>query len=435
MQLPRINYHLKITIYSWFARVISAVLQFINLKLFLDYLGVDNYALIVVLISIQSYFMIMDMSLGYGLQNYITKARTKFKNIDIVASTVLIGTVFFVLFFGGFACVFSNFVTTFIFSNFQKLAIDLNSLFILSASIFMLSTFANLSIRILYATHQGHIPNILTAIASVISTILILLAIKYNLFDTLKLFASIAIIILPNVLLLLISLFLLSKQYNFSIYKFNFRIFKILYKKSLYFWFIGLLALFVLQVDYLILAKTVSSVEIVTYNILVKIYSVFYMFFTTALLTLWPILTEAYHKNDFQLMKNYIKKYLYYGFIFYFFVGIAILISKDFILELLTNGAIALSIQLVLFYTIYQVVAIWVGTFATVLQSIGDTKYLAIWTFIQASITIPLEYYLSLHYGLQGLIWALIISFAVTGAIALPLRVKLKLQGVNKNVY
>ena len=51
----------------------------INLKLFLNYLGVDHYALIVVLISIQSYFMIMDMSIGYGLQNYITKAKVKSK--------------------------------------------------------------------------------------------------------------------------------------------------------------------------------------------------------------------------------------------------------------------------------------------------------------------------------------------------------------------
>ncbi len=411
MQSLRINYHLKITIYSWISRIIGAILQFINLKLFLNYLGVDHYALIVVLISIQSYFMIMDMSLGYGLQNYITKAKVKSKNIDIVASTVLLGTVFFVLFFGGIACVFSNFITTFIFSNFQQVAVDLNSLFIFSAAIFMIGTFANLSIRILYATHQGHIPNILTAIASMISTILILLAIKYNLFDTFRLFASVAIITLPSVLLLLISLFFLSKQYHFSMYKVKYRILKILYLKSMYFWFIGLLALFVLQVDYLILAKTVTSTDIVTYNILVKIYSVFYMFFTTALLTLWPILTEAYHKNDFQSMKNYIKQYLYYGFIFYFFVGITIFISKDFILELLTNGAIILSIQLVLFYTIYQIIAIWVGTFATVLQSIGDTKYLAVWTFIQACITIPLEYCLSLHYGLEGLVWALIISF------------------------
>jgi len=428
MKILKINNHLKITVYSWISKVISAALQFLNLKLFLVYLGIDNYALIVVLINVQSYFMIMDMSIGYGLQNYFTKAVSKSKNVDIVGSTALFITILTILILGGVACISSNFITKFLFSNLQATSVNLNSLFIFSACIFMANAFANLSTRILYATHQGHIPNILTAIANITSIILVLLITKFSNFNELKLFISIAIITLPNVLLSLTALVLLAKKYNFSILKVKLRIIKILYCKSIYFWIIGLLALFILQVDYLILAQTVTPSDIVTYNILSKIYSVFYILFTTALLTLWPILTQEYHKNNFQEMKAYIRKYLYLGFIFYIIVGIIVLISKDFILEFLAKGTITLTVQLILFYTLYQVIAIWVGMFATVLQSIDDTKFLAIWTFIQALITIPLEYYLSLHYGVLGLILALIISFSVTGAIALPLRVKYKLR-------
>lgn len=431
MKWSRMSHHSKITIYSWLSRIISSGLQFINLKLFLDYLGIEHYAIIVILISLQSYFMVMDLSIGYSLQNYITKANTKLKKIDIVGSTAFVAVVVSTLILGTFTFIFSNLITEFLFINFKNIKIDFHTLFIFSAAIFMLGTLANLTIRTLYASHQGHIPNIITAIASGTSTILILIATYSHYLNGFKLYVSIVIMAVPNTLLLLIFLLRLYNKYDFSIFKFNIKIAKRLYYRSIHFWLIGLLALLVLQVDYLILAKTVNSTEIVTYNILTKIYSVFYMLFTTALLTLWPVLTEAYHKNEFEKMTKYIKKYILIGMLFYIFVGITVLLLNDFIVDLLTNGKVLLNYPTIIKYTVYQMLGIWVGVFATVLQSIGDTKFLAFWTFIQACITIPLEYFLSLNYGIDGLILALIISFLCTGAVALPLRVKYKLQGTN----
>lgn len=429
--------HVHITFYSWMAKIVGSLLQFMNIKLLLHYLDITSYSILAIVFSLQSYFLIMDLSVGFVFQNYISKKNTYLKNdFSIVGSSVFYAVIFSVLLFGTVIVFCSDMIINFLFSSYEIEKGQLKILFYAVCFVFSVGTIGNLSNKILYAIHQGHIPNILLAIASFCTTV-ILVALNYFhvLLGNYQLAGVFIAFCIPNSFLLIFVLIVLYQKYGFSIKKIKLKIMKVFYWKALPFWYIGLLALFVLQIDYLILAKTANPSEIASYNILVKIYSVFYILFNTALLTLWPRLSELYYQQDDVSIKYYLKRYIVYGIVFFIGTSVFLVYFMDIILNVLTNGKVLISYKTVLLYGFYQIIAVWVGVFAIFLQSINDTKFIAFWTFIQAIITLPLEYILSSSFGINGLIIALIVSFLLTGACALPLRTQFKLKRIFSNVH
>ena len=81
--------HLKVTITSWISIGLSSLANFFAIKFILPYLGVDGYAVYVILFSFISWGMLTDFGIGQSLQNYISEFRVKKQDYQHYIDTTL----------------------------------------------------------------------------------------------------------------------------------------------------------------------------------------------------------------------------------------------------------------------------------------------------------------------------------------------------------
>jgi Na+-driven multidrug efflux pump len=86
------------------------------------------------------------------------------------------------------------------------------------------------------------------------------------------------------------------------------------------------------------------------------------------------------------------------------------------------NMTIVVPTGFLLLWAAYITVRIWSDTFFIVLQSFGDTDALRRYMMFQAPISIGLQWILGTHFGMEGLLIGIALSFILTCAWYLPLR-------------
>ena len=100
---------------------------------------------------------------------------------------------------------------------------------------------------------------------------------------------------------------------------------------------------------------------------------------------------------------------------------IFVYIFKNFIVKILApDMSFSLNLSFFILFSLYYTLRVISDTYAMFLQSINVLKIFWIYTPIQAAISITAQYFLSLKYGLNGIILGLILSFIFTSAWILP---------------
>ena len=79
---------------------------------------------------------------------------------------------------------------------------------------------------------------------------------------------------------------------------------------------------------------------------------------------------------------------------------------------------------LILLLGLYQMVRVWSDTFAMVLQSMNALSHFWLWMPVQALLSIALQWLLAPAYGVYGVVFGLIVSFALTMVWVLPLALR-----------
>ena len=69
---PRINLSIGT---AWVGRVITVIIQLLGIPILLRYLNANEYAFLMVLISLQAWAMLGDLGISNALQNKIAKQR------------------------------------------------------------------------------------------------------------------------------------------------------------------------------------------------------------------------------------------------------------------------------------------------------------------------------------------------------------------------
>ena len=103
-------------------------------------------------------------------------------------------------------------------------------------------------------------------------------------------------------------------------------------------------------------------------------------------------------------------------------IGIlGVYLFKDYVLKILApNLNIAVGLIFFVLFIIYYIMRVISDTYAMFLQSVNYLKIFWIYTPFQALISISAQYFLSLKYGIYGIILGLIISFLLTSAWICP---------------
>jgi O-antigen/teichoic acid export membrane protein len=102
---------------------------------------------------------------------------------------------------------------------------------------------------------------------------------------------------------------------------------------------------------------------------------------------------------------------------------VVVMAGSSTIFGLLTSGkSIELPTSFMILWGVLLAVRMWSDSFYTVLQSIGETNILRKYLVCQAFISVVLQWTLGERFGMEGVLVAIILSFALTCVWYLPLK-------------
>ena len=413
--------HIKVAISAWISRIGIAIVQIFTIRMLTSYLGEEKYAVYVILYSLLAWCNLSECGVGFSLQNYISESRAAQKDYSVYLKTAFQIIVILFITFLSIAFSFSSYLQNFLLSNYLHISEVKNvNIVLIIISIFIFLTFVNISIKILYAMQRGVIPNILQLVSYIISAILIICLNKYSSDNSFIILALLCFSV-PQILVMLIPFIKIFKSSFKEIFVVDREIFKIFLIRAVKFGGFAVMAASVLQIEYIVMAKTLDANSIATYNIFGKLFLFIVFVYSSVLTAFWPVSNELFNTGQYLKLKKLLFKYSILGILFTI-IGIALIyIFKDYILKILApNLNINVSLLFFILFVIYYIMRVISDTYAMFLQSINFLKIFWIYTPIQAVISILAQYFLSLKYGINGIILGLILSFIITAVWICP---------------
>ena len=192
-------------------------------------------------------------------------------------------------------------------------------------------------------------------------------------------------------------------------------------KRAKDFWLFAILAAVVSLSDSLIITRTLSIEEIIEYNVLCKIFGVASFGYAAFLQVLMPECSQQLLLGKIREVEETIYKHCFKGILgiclFTCFIwSLAPFIERSFQVSLGWIGIGA--------FGLYLSVRIIADFFAMALQSHSKLTSFFYLVPVQALLSLSLQYFLSVQWGIPGILIGLALSYALTVCWALPRELK-----------
>ena len=413
----KIPSHIVVAASAWISRIVAAFVQLLSVRILIDGLGVEQYAIFSVLIGLMGWFMLSDIGIGTSLQNFISERQAEQKNYGDFISAAAICAIGILILTIPLLYILSVMIGPILLQTFNIITEhEKITLFFIVGVLGIITCIGNIVYKIWYAKHKGYLSNILPALASIMSLILVWVASKSNV--NTKLLLSIVAYLLPAGLISVISF---AYEYMRAKSGFDVHITKKIFSRAYRFWFFSVMASVVLQIDYIIISQYLRPDDIVIYNITTKIYSFIAFIYGAVLLALWPKFTEMIYQSNWVGVIGYLRRNILLGIIF---IILSTLILSNFIqvlVKLLAPGQeIFISTSLVVLMGLYHIIRVWTDSFSMVLQSMSLMRPFWILVPVQALFSVVFQIIFVSIYGLNGIVVGLILSYVLTVVWALP---------------
>lgn len=415
--------YLLVAASSWLSRLLTAAVSLVSIRILLDTLGVEHYAVYAVLMGAVSWFMLADIGTGQSLQNYISEARaTKQGYAHYILATAAI-TLAVVILGVAVVVILGGWPATRLLSQFEFLTEkDKYRSFVSVAVLVILTAGGSLVYRIWYAEHKGYLANVAAALAAVASLGGIYYVSQLDVENKLLwclIAANAPMAVLP-VSSLLVRVWKTTKVSAESARE---SAKKILHRGSK-FWLFNIAAAAVLQIDYIVLSQFVPADQIVVYSIGAKIFTIAGFMFSAVLQAFWPVCAEAVIQGDWERIRSFTRKYLLFGMAFIVMFTACLALFRTPIASLFSShGLVSIPTPFIISLGIMYLIRVWTDVFAVILQSMNDIKMLLIWAVMQAAIGLGLQILLVPRFGIYGTVTALCLSWLLTVSWLLPKRV------------
>lgn len=424
--LPR---HLLVAGAAWASRIVTAFVLLASVRILMDSLGLENYAVFALLTGLTGWFMLADMGIGVSVQNHISESRARNQTYDdLISASGLLAVL--LLFVTVIALYFiSPYVGPLLLKNSPFLSeTEKTKLFFLTGALSIGMGVGGIVYKVWYAEQRGYLSNIVPAVAALVGFIGLLLVRQTPIED--RLYLNLAAFIAPTAVLPLGALLVqqvkvrrLRHGLEHSGMKRLGTIRRIM-KRGLHFWFFAIMAAGVLQIDYIVMSQFLAAHDIAAYYISTKVFGLAFFVYGAILFALWPIFAEAIAKREWGVVQRYLKKYLALGLTFMFVCTVLLIWLMPMAVRILApKKNIIIPLAFIILLGAYQMIRVWTDTFAMVLQSTSNLKPFWIYVPIQAVLSMVLQWVLVPIYGLYGVILGLIASFVFTVIWALPLAV------------
>lgn len=417
----RISRTLMIASAGWSNRIIAALVQIVSIPLFIRLLGLDGYAAFSVVSGFICWFALAEIGLGSVLQNEISARQAKNQSLDGVLELYISILIFITI-----ACIVLYVPLSFLINHWLSNTFGAyRNLLMVAGGLYILLLNSNVIYKIFFAKHLGYISYLFQSIGNLLwFGIILLLAFWHELKFSPELIIVITLIPQICVSLYLYTRLNLNWQQIYVIPNLaRLKQYKVVLAKSMNFFWVSLTSNFVLGVDYFFIAKFLNQHEIITYNIINKIYIFVAFGYSVLLAALWPILSELYalgEKASYKKANVTLLKYIFSAFLYVIFASLLIVVLRGYIATTLAKSTIEISIELIVLFCIYYCIRVMVDFICVALQSRGQVRILMITAPLQAIITVYLMSLFVNKYSLLGIMYALILGFILTAFWMLP---------------
>jgi len=405
-------------------KVLGVVSSFILIKYLIQYLGVEQYGIWAVILTLLNLVLYFDFGISNGIKNNLAESLARH---DEFGAQEYISTGYILL-----SCIAVVLYTIFIAASFF---IDWNSVF--NTSVLDNNYLQKVVLVVVFFTLLNLVLSIANAVYSVLQVThlitlnqffsqiiaLIFIVILYQWFSQ-----SLILVAVVYGTSLTLSTFVISTFF----YKNNrtlspvFRYFnrdktKGIFSLGAKFLSLQLLFFFILSNDRIIIAQLLAPIAVAQYDIMYKYFSVLIIMHTLVNAPLWPLYTKAYQENDYGMFKTVFKK-LRVLVLGYIIIGLVLLLFSNDIISLWVGKEAGGTLSNFVYMFLMMIIFIVFTIFSYFSNGINKTKIQFYSVLVGATINIPLSvvFVKNFNMGLNGVILATIISlsiFCVTGFV------------------
>ena len=403
----------------------ALLIGFIKVPILLSYLNVDKYGIWLTIASIVDWIQYFDLGIGHGLRNKFAEALVN--DNKILARKLVSTTYYYISIIFLSICILLIPVVYNI--NWQKILntemveqteLVYSVLIVLVMFIFRFILY-QISV-ILKADQRPAISDVFLPIANIITLGIVLLIGSFSK-DSLLL-ACMAISIPPVLILLIANIFYFKRDYSYckpSLKYVDKSLFKDTFTLGMKFFIIQIAGLVMFASSNIILTQIVNPSEVSLYNITRQYFNIPYIILGIILTPFWSATTDAYIRNDFEWIKNVMKKLLLFSGICSIGVVIMLIISP-FVYKVWLGNTVDIPYNLSLMTAILFIFYIIFSPFSSFINGVGKLNLSIIVGCIKMVVYIPLAIYLTKMIGASGLVLAIILVNSIPAAILEPIQ-------------
>jgi Membrane protein involved in the export of O-antigen and teichoic acid len=403
------------TVSSWVCRILIILCQIVGLKLLLQILGAEKYAIMTLIASFGSWLVLLDFGFGVSIQNYISEKRLDGGDYNNIVRSCIGILLLLLLIIDIVGILFSKYFSGFLFGGFIFISNEeKQTIFETMLLVFSSAAVGNFVNKILYAQGRGVWANVLPALGALIGLLLVYFLSKNT---NLTIDHIILLYYAPSSIIYIIVLFSLI-DYSSGKFEMEYK----LIKRSFGFFYVSIMSAFTLQIDYFVMSKLDLHTEMVVYNITTKLFSFCYFIFSSLLMALWPTLTMLMQKKDWDQVWNYIKLYVFFSLFGVVVFTIIFINFRENIIFLFSKNEATLELPalFIVLVGVYNSILLVIAAFTTALQSASILRVFIIAAPIQAFFSALFQWVLGSKFGMYGVVMGLIVSYLIIPAWLIP---------------
>lgn len=424
------NYFLQLKLSVVF-KLAAVIASFVAMPLTLNLLGAERFGIWATMLTLVNWVLFFDFGLGHGLKNKVAESIARgetsllqsYVGMAYLAFGLISGVLALIILF---LCFFLPWESIF---NAETLGRNEIGFSVGLLALFILANFVlGLVKQVLHGAQKTSVVVFGQFLASALTLIFIAVAIalQKSSIMTMVLCYGLAMLISNGTLSVLTYLKHFEWAPRFATLQWS--RFRDLWVFGLKLFVIQLAALVIFTTDRMVITQVLGPSEVVPYEVLFKLFSIFALVQGLALAPLWPAYTDAYHRGDYAWVKNAYKKQLIVFAVILFAIATLVMLGP-LVVRLWIGEGFEVSSSLYVTFAVVSGLSIWSNLFASFVNAIERIGLQLCTALAAAAINLPLSIYLSKHldWGLPGILWATVASLSIYSLLG-PIQVCLLLR-------
>jgi len=398
---------------------LSMLVSFAAIPISLDYITQAKYGVWITLSTIITWISFFDIGLGNGLKNKLAQALANkdFELGKVYVSTAyailtMVITVIVVVFLG-----INSFIDwTSILNTDKSMSKELRHLAFIVFNLFFAQFILQLIRTVLHADQRSAVGNLFGPLGSLVSLIVLVILIRTT--EGSLVLLGLTYGLAPVLVLICANLYFYKRDYTMiapSLKYVDFSYAKTLLSLGIKFFIIQISMLVLFQSSTLIIAQVYGPMEVASFSIAFKYFSVIGMLFSIIIVPFWAAFTEAWEKKDLSWIKKTIKK-LFCLWLLFVLIGLCLVFFSNTIFDLWLGPEKMKSIRitntlkycLFLYFTMFT----FGGIFTIFINGLGKILIQTYASIIGAVLFIPLAllFAKTFQFGLESVVIASILA-------------------------